>query len=115
MDQEFEMTSLCQVEANFLHRLADLKGGRFVPFVKDTGKRAVFDNRDYLYYKESPIEVNEVGVFDWKATENISTDGNDYITSTCTKIVPIEVIRISSNTSFDNILSKLRTGLDSFL
>ncbi len=112
MYQEYEMTSLCQVGTESLYRFADLVDGKFVPFYKNPSERAIFENRDYLPCRDCPLEANKIGVFDWKATENISTPGNDYITTAYKDIVPMEVIKLSEKTSFSDYLLKLRDGLD---
>ena len=80
---EFKFTSICQVFTDHLgkrcKRLADIKGGRVVPFSKTEGEPPYFANRDRLPLFAGPDEDAFVGVWDWSPHQNLKDARKDYI------------------------------------
>lgn len=111
------ITSLCIIDDTTtnrpgLVRIADLIDGKLVPFKPDPNSR-IFNKRDRIYQQSGPREIGFVGIWDWRAVENTSKIGFDYIDKCVYQpdLDPIQVVEVENADSPEELIKILKKGV----
>ncbi len=121
LKSEFDHISLCEVtesdiagQDKILVRLADISSdGQIRSFVANDNIEKMYDNRDWLFYREGPTTIGSVAVYEWSARQNRNTPSRDYVEIKYNnQISPVEVIFLQACDSLDGLKSSLKTGID---
>lgn len=116
LSDEVERKSLCRVSYDYdgkrwLTRLGDIENGIILRFNFDDTQPQIFDNRTRLFWKDGPEEEGAVGIWDWSAVPNKSSD-TDYVRTTYSLTEhPIEVFEVPSVTTNNELIIKLKEGI----
>lgn len=98
--KEYDFISLCEVLApdykgiEMIERYADLtESGEFEVFYCDESESRQYANRNKLYLNDGPRDIGTMGIWMWKATQNIKNRDKDFISSKFIKeLNPIEIL-----------------------
>ena len=114
-----EITSLCSVFTNYngktwLKRHADLNvKGRYYSFRQDKNSPPYFENRDLIFHFDGPTDLNFYGLWTWSVTTNENDESKDFVKSQYNnQIDAIEIIIISEAKSLDDLVQKLKSGIE---
>ena len=116
LSDEVERKTLCRVSYDYdgkrwLTRLGDIENGIILRFNFDDTQPQIFDNRTRLFWKDGPEEEGAVGIWDWSAVPNKSSD-TDYVRTTYSLTEhPIEVFEVPSVTTNNELIIKLKEGI----
>ena len=83
--QQFQHVSIGQISYDYsgqiwINRLADIVDGEIWEFFPDDTQPHYFENRDRLYWKNGPDEVDAMGIWSWKADPRDTDPFKDFIT-----------------------------------
>ena len=112
-----QLVSLCEVtvdhnEQKSLIRHADLNfKGQLELFQKNEEISPYFGNRDRLFFKDGPMQVGYLGIWNWSAVPNEKDSSKDYVIAEFNpNIVPIEVVIILNCSSLEELIDVLQKG-----
>lgn len=114
-----EFVSLCGVISDYngqpwLIRHADLSyNGHYQIFRKNEDLLPFFANRDKIFFKDGPSNVDFFGIWNWSAIPNDKDSSKDYVRSKYnTALDAIEVLIYSEVADLDALISILKNGID---
>lgn len=111
--------SLCIVKRNsdgqkYLIRCADLNpDGNYYIFYQNENLPPVFGNRIKIFCKNTSLDEGSYGIWNWEARPNEKDSRRDFVLSDYNdNLDPIEVVKVPEISSLDELVARLKSGID---